>query len=161
MYLHFRGFIVLLYSHPRMPLLNKLRREEFMKPKDGSPVTIIEPMMPEEAFAADDAKPGEVSKAKAKQLEAKKGKYGSTKSPAFKPVVEEDQDEKNSAWIEIELVDEDNHPVAGEKYKVTLPNGSASTGTLDGKGYARISGFEPGSCKVTFPHLDKDAWKQK
>ena len=132
-----------------------------MKPKDGSPVTVIEPIVPEEAFAADEAKPGAVLKVKAKQQKTKKGKYGSTKAPAFKSADDEDEDDEKSSWIEIELVDEDKNPAAGEKYKVTLPDGSVSTGTLDGKGYARISGFEPGSCKVTFPHLDKDAWKKK
>jgi len=131
-----------------------------MKPKTGSAVTGVTPTVPEEAFAADEAKPGAVSKVKAEQQEAKKGKYGSTKAPAFKPS-EDDEDEEKKGWIEIELVDEDDKPVAGEKYKVTLPDGSVSTGTLDGKGYAKVSGFEPGSCKVAFPNLDKDAWKKK
>ena len=30
--------------------------------------------------------------------------------------------------------------------------------TLDNKGFARVAGFEPGQCKVSFPTLDQDAW---
>ena len=32
-------------------------------------------------------------------------------------------------------------------------------GTLDEKGLARVEGIPEGSCKVTFPDLDKDAWE--
>jgi type VI secretion system secreted protein VgrG len=52
--------------------------------------------------------------------------------------------------------------VPGEEYQVTLPDGSTvASGTLDEKGKARVEGIDPGSCKVTFPNLDKDAWKPK
>jgi hypothetical protein len=33
-------------------------------------------------------------------------------------------------------------------------------GTLDGKDFARIDGIEPGTCKITFPELDKYAWEK-
>jgi type VI secretion system secreted protein VgrG len=73
-----------------------------------------------------------------------------------------DDDKKNKdkkSWIEIELVDEDGKPVPGEAYKVTLPDGeTVATGTLDEKGFARIEGIDPGTCKITFPNLDKDSW---
>ncbi len=43
---------------------------------------------------------------------------------------------------------------------ITLPDGSTvATGTTDEKGRARVEGIDPGTCKVTFPELDKDAWK--
>jgi type VI secretion system secreted protein VgrG len=59
-------------------------------------------------------------------------------------------------------VDENGKPVPGEEYKVTLPDGSTvASGTLDAKGKARVEGIDPGSCKVTFPNLDKDSWKSK
>jgi hypothetical protein len=32
-------------------------------------------------------------------------------------------------------------------------------GTLDEKGFARVEGFEPGQCEITFPELDEEAWK--
>ena len=59
-------------------------------------------------------------------------------------------------------MDKKGKPVPGEPYRVTLPDGqTASVGTLDEKGFARIEGIDPGTCKITFPRLDKNAWKPK
>ncbi len=70
-------------------------------------------------------------------------------------------DEEKKSWIEIELVDEDDNPIPGERYKVTLPDGTTvAEGTLDENGFARVDGIDPGSCKITFPSLDKDAWEK-
>ena len=50
----------------------------------------------------------------------------------------------------------------GEPYRVTLPDGTmVAEGTLNDKGFARVDGIDPGTCKVTFPKLHKDAWKPK
>ena len=58
-------------------------------------------------------------------------------------------------------MDEDDQPVAGERYRITLPDGTTvAQGTLDDKGFARVEGIEPGTCQITFPHLDKDAWEK-
>jgi type VI secretion system secreted protein VgrG len=81
-------------------------------------------------------------------------------APTHDPNAEENKDKKH--WIEIELVDEAGQPVAGEPYQVTLPDGSTvADGTLDEKGRARVDNIDPGSCKVTFPNLDKEAWEPK
>jgi hypothetical protein len=32
--------------------------------------------------------------------------------------------------------------------------------TLDNREFARVDGIDPGSCKVTFPRPDKDAWER-
>jgi hypothetical protein len=66
-----------------------------------------------------------------------------------------------TSWIAIELVDDEGKPVAGESYQITLPDGTNVQGTLDDKGRAKVSGFDPGSCKITFPNLDKDVWSSK
>jgi type VI secretion system secreted protein VgrG len=63
-------------------------------------------------------------------------------------------------WIEIVLVDEQGRPVEGEDYEVTVPDGTVVTGTLDSKGHARIDGIDAGTCKVTFPNLEKQTWKR-
>ena len=62
-------------------------------------------------------------------------------------------------WIEIMLFDEEKKPVAGQLYRITLPDGSVQEGTLDEEGLARVEGFESGMCQVTFPDLDQDAWE--
>lgn len=61
-------------------------------------------------------------------------------------------------WIEIELLGEDNSPVAGASYRITLPNAEIREGQLDGSGRARIEGIPAGQCEVRFPELDRDAW---
>lgn len=63
-------------------------------------------------------------------------------------------------WIEIVLVDEEDQPVPGERYRIELPNGQKREGTLDSDGFARVEGIERGNCKVTFPELDQEAWKK-
>ncbi|HYR29299.1 MAG TPA: carboxypeptidase-like regulatory domain-containing protein [Thermoanaerobaculia bacterium] len=63
-------------------------------------------------------------------------------------------------FIEIELVDDDGNPVANEAYLVELPDGTQKTGRTDGGGRAKITGVDPGTAKVSFPDLDKSAYKK-
>jgi hypothetical protein len=128
-------------------------------PKSGSAGSIVAPADPTEADDADAADPGEVEEVKAEQKEKQAGKYGSTPVKPYKPPSEEEQEEKTS-WVEIELVGEDDMPIAGEKYEITLPDGRVAKGTTDQNGVARIEGIDPGTCQVTFPNLDKDAWEK-
>jgi len=123
----------------------------------GSAVAPAEPKAPEEADSAD---PGEVAEVKARQREQKAGKYGSQKSTPFKPPTKEEIKEKKLVWIEIEMVDEAGQPVTGERYKIELSDGTVSEGTLGSDGKARLEGIEPGSCKVSFPDLDSEAWEK-
>jgi hypothetical protein len=67
---------------------------------------------------------------------------------------------RESGWIEIELLDEVGEPVPGEKYRVTLPDGSVREGTLDAVGRARLEGHAPGTCQVSFPKLDASLWRR-
>jgi len=91
--------------------------------------------------------------------DASPGKDTSSQEKRHKDSTDEEEDKKS--WVEIELVDEDDNPVPGEKYKVTLPDGkTVAEGTLDEVGYAKVSGIDPGTCKITFPTLDKDAWEK-
>ena len=61
-------------------------------------------------------------------------------------------------WVAIELVDEDGNPIAGEKYRVELPDGSVAEGALDAQGHARFDAIDPGSCKVSFPDIHATEW---
>lgn len=67
--------------------------------------------------------------------------------------------QKPKTWIAIELVGEDDKPVPGVAYRILLTDGSARDGVLDAQGSARIDGIDPGTCMVTFPKLDQDAWE--
>jgi type VI secretion system secreted protein VgrG len=147
-----------------------------MKPKSGKKIEAVKPTEPEEAFVADEADPGKVAKVKAKEIDAKKGKYGQTKAPAFKPEeatassqdgkssdkkAQKKEDDKETTFIDIKLTDENGNAVVGEKYEVELPDGSVSKGTLGADGTAKIKGFEPGQCKVRFPNLEDDCVSAK
>lgn len=61
-------------------------------------------------------------------------------------------------FIEIELLDDEGNPVADEAWFVELPDGSTKSGRTDAKGFARIDGVDPGTAKVTFPDMDKNAY---
>jgi len=128
-----------------------------MGKKSGNAGSPVSPAAPDAAEDADVADPGEVAEIKAEQKQTKTGKYGSVQVKPHNPT-EEEIEEKS--WIEIEMVDEEDEPVPSEKYKITLPDDSVAQGTLDGKGFARVEGIEPGTCKITFPELDKDAWEK-
>ena len=73
------------------------------------------------------------------------------------PAEDEEADEKS--WIEVQLVDEQDQPVRGERYRITLPDGTTvAQGRTDAEGLARVRGIDPGTCQITFRDLDKDAW---
>ncbi len=128
-------------------------------PKSGTAPSAVAPAPPDSAHNADNADPGEVSKAKAEAMTRPTAKYGQTKVPAFKPP-ENPTEDKKLTWIEIELVGEDDKGIAGEPYKITTPDERVAEGTLDQNGFARLEGLEPGTCKITFPRLDKEAWER-
>jgi type VI secretion system secreted protein VgrG len=128
-------------------------------PKSGNAPDAVAPSDPKKAEEADKADPGEMTEVKARQRETQTGKYGSPVVDAHNP---SDKENKNkTSWIEIEMVDQENKPVVGLPYRITLPDGKTlAEGTLDEKGFARVSNIDPGSCKVTFPTLDQEAWEE-
>jgi hypothetical protein len=65
---------------------------------------------------------------------------------------------KEKDWIEVVLVGDDGHGVADEEYSLELPDGNTRTGKLDARGRARIEHIASGTCRVTFPRLDREAW---
>ncbi len=116
-------------------------------PKSGKSGNAVSPIDPKNPTEAD----------KAELPKAATGK--DAEKPHKPPKTDEEKKEKKS-WIEIELVDEEKNPVAGEPFKLTLPDGSVFSGTLDDKGFYRLEGIDPGSCQITFTRLDKDAWEK-
>ena len=134
----------------------------------GSPVA---PTAPEAAQEADVADPGESTQIQAVQRQTQTGRAGSTVAPAHRPAQQETQpseedpeseepEQPQTSWIEIELIGEDDKPIPGEPYRITLPDGTVADGTLDEQGQARVEDFASGNCTVTFPNLDKDAWEK-
>jgi type VI secretion system secreted protein VgrG len=138
----------------------------------GSAGSLVSPLSPTAAQEADKADPGAMAQAWSASANtpanislqtvspAAARRSAASDAPTHDPNAPENQDKKN--WIEIELRDQDGNPVPGEVYKVTLPDGTTvADGTLDEKGRARVENIDPGSCKVTFPNLDQEAWEPK
>jgi type VI secretion system secreted protein VgrG len=71
------------------------------------------------------------------------------------------EDEEEKSWLEVELVDEADEPVAGEKVLVTLPDGKVYSGRTNKDGVLKVTGVDKGAtCQITFPDLDKEAWEK-
>ena len=105
--------------------------------------------------AADTTDSGRNTRYKAKPVEDEKVELETGAQPP-----DEAQDETETSWIEIELVDHLGHPCAGEAYVVQEPDGNEHKGALDAKGMARVGVKEPGECQITFPKLDAAAWER-
>lgn len=65
-----------------------------------------------------------------------------------------------TTFIEIELLDTEDKPVAGEEYRIELPDGSTRSGRLNRVGRAYLDGLEPGTCQVSFPNLHGEDWRR-
>lgn len=64
-----------------------------------------------------------------------------------------------TTWIEVQLVDLDCEPVAGQRYRITMPDGAVREGRLNYRGRVRFDDIEtPGECQIEFPDLDMEAW---
>ena len=134
----------------------------------GTPGALVSPLSPTAALEAIQSKAGEVTAvsgagssvasmslasiapaAPRRQSAAGNAPTHDPNSPENKP---------KTAWIEIQLVDEDGKPVAGEPHRVKLREGTVRK--VDNKGTARIEHIDPGSCKVTFPNMDQESWEK-
>jgi len=138
----------------------------------GSPGSLVSPLAPTDPQQADKADAGAMTNAPSASAgtpatlslvnigSSPKPHSAASDAPTHDPNAPENQDKIH--WIEIKLVDQEGKPVPGEAYKVTLPDGTTvADGTLDEKGHARVDNIDPGSCKVTFPNLDQEAWEPK
>ena len=126
----------------------------------GSAGSIVAPMKPLIADPADDNKPGsKITLEKRSKARAERTFKPAAAGAGGAGGADDEKNKVKTHWIKIKLVDEAGQPVTGEQYKITLPDGSVDTGSLDEKGEAEIKGIDPGSCKITFPNLDKDAWE--
>jgi type VI secretion system secreted protein VgrG len=129
----------------------------------GTAGMLMDPRPPLWPEIADNADPGsEVRCFRHQRLEREAqapGSLAADAAPTYNPKAPENKNKKS--WIEIELKDEDGNPVPGERYRITLPDGSVYEGTLDEKGLARVDHIDPGTCQITFPELDEDVWEPR
>lgn len=63
-----------------------------------------------------------------------------------------------AGWLELEMVNEQDQPLADEPFIVRLPDATVRKGKLDADGYARVTNLPEGEVEVSFPRLDADAW---
>jgi hypothetical protein len=61
-------------------------------------------------------------------------------------------------FIEIDLMDQDDQPVAGVKYRIQLPDQSIFEGQTDANGKARIDNIDSGQCTITLLTIDRREW---
>jgi hypothetical protein len=62
------------------------------------------------------------------------------------------------AYVGLELVDEEGNPVPEVTYRVSQGKSVVRTGVLDDEGKAKVTGFLPGPCEISFPELDAVEW---
>lgn len=58
-------------------------------------------------------------------------------------------------FMEIELKDEENNPLADEEYIIFAPNGEVRNGKLNSSGFTKEEKLPGGICSVRFPNLPK------
>jgi hypothetical protein len=78
----------------------------------------------------------------------------------MQPPSEEQEQEQETSWIEIEMVDEMGQPWPHERYELVTPNGKLKRGNLDENGQAHVNVATPGVCHIRFPKLDAQAWER-
>jgi type VI secretion system secreted protein VgrG len=121
--------------------------------------SLVSPTDPKQAQEPDSAEAGSGKVYQASST-AQQAKKAAEKAEEAGPTYKKEENKNKKSWIEIELLDDDGNPCPGEPYQIKLPDGSVDTGTLDEKGRAYVQ-CDPGTAEITFPGLDKDAWKPK
>ena len=120
------------------------------------PVTAMatSPEAPEPPASADDSTPGQdTTYTGSGQLVAAEP----AEQVAGYEVEPTEVEERETTWIDIELVDEEGEPVPGERYRVVDSAGTVKEGSLDANGRAHVTGIAPGQCEIYFPNLDQTA----
>lgn len=129
-------------------------------PKSGDANSVVAPAEPTAASVAIDDATGSAAAAEAAKAERAAAQHSKNDVKPYKPPETEEEKATKTSWIEIEMIDMVDKPVAGEQYEIELPDGTVASGTLDNKGFARVDGIEPGTCKIRFPRLDRRAWER-
>lgn len=129
-------------------------------PKSGNAGSAVAPADPTAATEAINDATGSAAAAEAAKVERQQAQHKKNDVKAYKPPQSAEEAATKTSWIEVEMVDMADQPVAGEQYEIELPDGSVASGTLDQRGFVRVDGIEPGTCKIRFPRLDRRAWEK-
>jgi hypothetical protein len=70
----------------------------------------------------------------------------------------EDESEPTS-WVGLLLEDEKGQPVAGQRVRIKLADGTLRESISDEKGRLRLDGIPLGNCQVEFPGVDAGDWR--
>jgi hypothetical protein len=62
-------------------------------------------------------------------------------------------------FIEFELVDQDGRPVAGEPFRIRLPDQSLRTGRTNREGKVRFDCITAGQAVITYTGFDTQEWQ--
>ncbi len=126
----------------------------------GSPVSPAAPATPGEVPEAGDDEPG-TSPTFSGGAEVTDPLELQTLNAPWHNESAEHQGEDQKTWVEIELLDGNDEPVSGEKYRIILPDGeTVDEGTLGSDGKKKIDNIDPGQCRVIFPDLDANTWEK-
>ena len=123
-------------------------------PEDITQCNCVAPADATAATEASDASPGQVETVTPGSFQANPGKFG---AQGVKTHSKTEENKDKTHWIEVLLVDDQGQPVPGESVSIECPDGSVSSRCTDDQGLARVDYLDPGSCKITFTKLDKDA----
>lgn len=78
------------------------------------------------------------------------------------PQIEEEDWEDASeptSWVGIQLEDETGQPVAGQRVRIKLANGTYRESVSDDKGRLRLEGIPAGQCQLEFVGIDGNDWR--
>jgi hypothetical protein len=64
-----------------------------------------------------------------------------------------------TSWVGILLEDEEGEPVAGQRVRIKLADGTVRESVSDEKGRLRLDGIPQGNCQVEFPGVDAGDWR--
>lgn len=90
------------------------------------------------------------------------GSAGSRSAPTDLTALLADEDNADEVplyAVVLELVNALNEPIPGAAYRLVDPAGRSHSGSLDHDGRAEVRAIrKAGSCKVSFPEFDSEAW---
>jgi hypothetical protein len=64
-----------------------------------------------------------------------------------------------TTWVGLQLEDEEGEPVAGQRVRIKLSDGTVRESLSDDKGRIRLDGIPLGNCQVEFVGVDASDWR--